>query len=188
MTLRVCVSSQQFSTYEITLSVLLVTRHNLSQFPFAAGPIHEKYFNTMAAAALAFRVGRTSAVMALARLNGSLPFTRTDAYFISIILLLLLLLSLHHHYHHHHYHHYYYCFNWFYYHYHYHYYHIVINLSFCGVYIYVNELDNNCFMQLLVVWVTPQIARFMWSIWDPSGSWRPQVGPTLAPWVLLSWT
>ena len=147
MPLRVCVSSQQFSTYEITLSVLLVTRHNLSQFPFAAGPLHEKYFNTMAAAALAFRVGRTSVVMALAGLNGSLPFTRTDAYFISIILLLLLLLSLHHHhhYHHQHYHHYYYCFNWFYYH--YHYCHIVINLSFCGVYIYVSELDHNCFMQ-----------------------------------------
>ena len=26
----------------------------------------------------------------------------------------------------------------------------------------------------------------MWATWGPPGSWRPQVGPTLAPWILLS--
>ena len=31
-----------------------------------------------------------------------------------------------------------------------------------------------------------QIARFMWLTWGPPGSWRPQVGPTLATWILLS--
>ena len=31
-----------------------------------------------------------------------------------------------------------------------------------------------------------QIARFVWPTWGPPGSWRPQVGPTLAPWILLS--
>ena len=30
-----------------------------------------------------------------------------------------------------------------------------------------------------------QIARFVWPTWGPPGSWRPQVGPTLAPWILL---
>ena len=31
-----------------------------------------------------------------------------------------------------------------------------------------------------------QIAKFVWPTWGPPGSWRPQVGPTLAPWILLS--
>ena len=31
-----------------------------------------------------------------------------------------------------------------------------------------------------------QIARFMGPTWDPPGSCRPQVGPMLAPWTLLS--
>ena len=31
-----------------------------------------------------------------------------------------------------------------------------------------------------------QIARFMWPTWGPPGSCRPQVGPMLAPWALLS--
>ena len=31
-----------------------------------------------------------------------------------------------------------------------------------------------------------QIAMFMGSKWDPSGSCRPQMGPMLAPWILLS--
>ena len=34
--------------------------------------------------------------------------------------------------------------------------------------------------------VFPQIARFMGSTWDPPGSCRPQMGPMLAPWTLLS--
>ena len=36
--------------------------------------------------------------------------------------------------------------------------------------------------------LTPQIAMFVWPPWDPPGSWRPQVGPTLAPLILLSGT
>ena len=31
-----------------------------------------------------------------------------------------------------------------------------------------------------------QIARFTWRTWGPPGSCRPQVGPMLAPWTLLS--
>ena len=34
--------------------------------------------------------------------------------------------------------------------------------------------------------VQTQIARFMWPTWGPPGSCRPQVGPMLAPWTLLS--
>ena len=34
--------------------------------------------------------------------------------------------------------------------------------------------------------VPPQIARFMGPTWDPHGSCRPQMGPMLAPWTLLS--
>ena len=33
---------------------------------------------------------------------------------------------------------------------------------------------------------TSQIARFVWPTWGPPGSCRPQVGPMLAPWTLLS--
>ena len=32
----------------------------------------------------------------------------------------------------------------------------------------------------------PLRARFMGPTWGPPGSWRPQVGPMLAPWILLS--
>ena len=34
----------------------------------------------------------------------------------------------------------------------------------------------------------PQIARFMGPTWGPPGSCRPQMGPMLAPWTLLSGT
>ena len=34
--------------------------------------------------------------------------------------------------------------------------------------------------------MTTQIAWVMAPTWDPPGSWRPQVGPMLAPWILLS--
>ena len=34
-------------------------------------------------------------------------------------------------------------------------------------------------------WITTQIARFTWPTWGPHGSCRPQVGPMLAPWILL---
>ena len=33
---------------------------------------------------------------------------------------------------------------------------------------------------------TPQIAKFMGPTWGPPGSCRPQMGPMLAPWTLLS--
>ena len=36
------------------------------------------------------------------------------------------------------------------------------------------------------VHLTTQIARFMRPTWGPPGSFRPQVGPTLATWTLLS--
>ena len=35
---------------------------------------------------------------------------------------------------------------------------------------------------------SPQIARFMRPTWGPPGSCRPQMGPMLAPWALLSGT
>ena len=34
--------------------------------------------------------------------------------------------------------------------------------------------------------ITTQIAKFMGPSWCPPGSWRPQVGPMLATWILLS--
>ena len=34
--------------------------------------------------------------------------------------------------------------------------------------------------------IAPQIAKFMGPTWDPPGSCRPQMGPMLAPWILLS--
>ena len=34
--------------------------------------------------------------------------------------------------------------------------------------------------------VTTQITKFMRPTWDPPGSCRPQMGPMLAPWTLLS--
>ena len=36
------------------------------------------------------------------------------------------------------------------------------------------------------IFKTTQIARFMGPTWDPPGSCRPQVGPMLTPWTLLS--
>ena len=33
---------------------------------------------------------------------------------------------------------------------------------------------------------TTQITKFMWPTWGPPGSCRSQVGPTFAPWTLLS--
>ena len=35
-------------------------------------------------------------------------------------------------------------------------------------------------------WVSAQIARFMGPTWGPHGPCRPQMGPMLAPWTLLS--
>ena len=86
-------SGEDQSEYQSSalISVLLVTRHNLSQFPVAAGPIHEKYFNTMAADALASREVRASAVMALAMQDKWVPGFRKDRrlhhlhYFLSLL-------------------------------------------------------------------------------------------------------
>ena len=36
------------------------------------------------------------------------------------------------------------------------------------------------------VWIFSQIAKFMGPTWGPPGSCRPQVGPMLATWTLLS--
>ena len=36
--------------------------------------------------------------------------------------------------------------------------------------------------------IIPQIAKFMGPTWGPHGSCRPQMGPMLAPWTLLSGT
>ena len=36
--------------------------------------------------------------------------------------------------------------------------------------------------------IPPQITSFTWPTWGPPGSCRPQIGPTLAPWTLLSGT
>ena len=54
--------------------------------------------------------------------------------------------------------------------------------------------ENNAWIKslwnlLLVCWITfqtTQITRLMGPTWDPPGSCRPQVGPMLAPWTLLS--
>ena len=49
---------------------------------------------------------------------------------------------------------------------------------------------NSKWSIVLISWahLTSQIARFMGPTWGPPGSCRPQVGPTLAPWTLLSGT
>ena len=45
---------------------------------------------------------------------------------------------------------------------------------------------NWWFEQSLSTQRTTQIAKFMGPIWGPPGSCRPQMGPMLAPWALLS--
>ena len=42
-----------------------------------------------------------------------------------------------------------------------------------------------CIANVNAITIT-QIAKFMGLTWDPSGSCRPQMGPMLAPWALLS--
>ena len=44
--------------------------------------------------------------------------------------------------------------------------------------------DRFSFRDSLSIW--SQITNFMGSTWDPPGSCRPQMGPMLAPWTLLS--
>ena len=42
------------------------------------------------------------------------------------------------------------------------------------------------FFSRCIMFVHAQIAKFMGPTWGPPGSWRPQMGPMLAPWILLS--
>ena len=39
---------------------------------------------------------------------------------------------------------------------------------------------------IFIMGIPTQIARSVWPTWDPPGSWQPQVGPMLDPWILLS--
>ena len=54
------------------------------------------------------------------------------------------------------------------------------------------EFDSNVVIALYFwrnlscMYIYSQIARFMWPTWGPPVSCRPQVGPVLAPWALLS--
>ena len=41
-------------------------------------------------------------------------------------------------------------------------------------------------LALYRLWLPPQIAKFMGPTWGPPGSCRPQMGPMLASWTLLS--
>ena len=43
-----------------------------------------------------------------------------------------------------------------------------------------------CNLTEIYFFIHSQIARFLWSTWDPPGADRTQVGPMLAPWTLLS--
>ena len=62
---------------------------------------------------------------------------------------------------------------------------------------YLQVIISYCsdFIPLMAPWLpfgsikitmSSQIARFVGPTWGPPGSWRPQVGPTLSPWMLLS--
>ena len=50
-----------------------------------------------------------------------------------------------------------------------------------GMYFFTDWKRNASSIQII-----SQIARFMELTWGPHGSCRPQVGPILAPWILLS--
>ena len=56
---------------------------------------------------------------------------------------------------------------------------------------YYKEGLSTCIFPIRNTWgctlaMSPQIATFMGPTWGPSGSCRPQMGPMLAPWILLS--
>ena len=67
----------------------------------------------------------------------------------------------------------------------------LLNTYLCNVDIFVGILEvifcTNEWVksQILEQWLT-QIAEFMGPTWGPPGSCRPQMGPMLAPWTLLS--
>ena len=50
----------------------------------------------------------------------------------------------------------------------------------------VTQMLGLCPLRNLRNYVTSQIAKFMGPTWDPPGTCRPQMGPILAPWTLLS--
>ena len=45
---------------------------------------------------------------------------------------------------------------------------------------------TNTSAMIFLIYITTQISRFMGPTWGPSGSCRPQMGPMMAPWILLS--
>ena len=62
----------------------------------------------------------------------------------------------------------------------------VVNVLTLSIYLYSSVLLHWHWRSRMIV--TSQITRFMGPKWDPPGSWRPQVGPMLVPWTLLSGT
>ena len=52
------------------------------------------------------------------------------------------------------------------------------------------KVSNWCLIEVdlrvFATWVSAQITKFMGPTWGPPGSCRPQVGPMLVPWTLLS--
>ena len=46
--------------------------------------------------------------------------------------------------------------------------------------------DRDSYFSNLGIGMPPQTAKFMGPTWGPPGSCRPQVGPVLVPWTLLS--
>ena len=60
-------------------------------------------------------------------------------------------------------------------------------LPYVGYLIRIVDVTAHGFLMAHVLTMITQIAKFMRPTWDPSGSCRPQAGPTLAPWTLLSW-
>ena len=61
--------------------------------------------------------------------------------------------------------------------------HCVSNYTFLNVY---SILLFERWILLSLFWLPAQTAKFMGPIWGPPGSCRPQMGPMLAPWTLLS--
>ena len=64
----------------------------------------------------------------------------------------------------------------------------MITSILCEMYVTTSFWHINC---AIIAWyvrwdMVSQIARFMGPTWGPPGSCRPQMGPMLAPWALLS--
>ena len=47
------------------------------------------------------------------------------------------------------------------------------------------DANHGCWW--IIILLTSHIARLMGPTWGPPGSCRPQIGPMLSPWTLLSW-